>query len=242
MSRCSSAAASSHFIRSPSERERTCFLISGPRSSRSDSSPSAARNSASESRYTTLFTRNASPAGMSHWSWPLLPITILIRRRYARSRLNGSKPSTRTLPVVGCSNPESILRVVVLPAPFGPRKPTISPGGTSKDMSSTARTSRYLRRTRLFSEARSPASRSCTLYVFERLRTTIGDSPKVIDVTVEGVSAPPSICARTIRISCSSCGGCMLALPPFGCPAPHARRAAPAQRLPDGSLASALYC
>jgi hypothetical protein len=34
----------------------------------------------------------------------------------------------------------SILIVVVLPAPFGPKKPKISPSSTSKEMSSTALT------------------------------------------------------------------------------------------------------
>ena len=33
---------------------------------------------------------------------------------------------------MGCSSPDSILSVVVLPAPFGPRKPTISPGSIGK--------------------------------------------------------------------------------------------------------------
>ena len=48
------------------------------------------------------------------------------------------------------------MSVVVLPAPLGPRKPTTSPGAISKEMASTARTSRVLRRTRLFVAATSP--------------------------------------------------------------------------------------
>jgi len=38
------------------------------------------------------------------------------------------------LPEVGAVNPEIIRIVVVFPAPFGPRKPTISPFFTSKEM------------------------------------------------------------------------------------------------------------
>ena len=71
-------------------------------------------------------------------------------------------PWASTVPEVGCSNPESIFSVVVLPAPFGPRKPTISPGAMSKLMFRTASTSRVFRRTREVSAAFSPASRSGT--------------------------------------------------------------------------------
>ena len=45
------------------------------------------------------------------------------------------------MPLVGCSSPASILSVVVLPAPFGPRKPTTSPRSTVKLTPATARTS-----------------------------------------------------------------------------------------------------
>src|SRR5438876_12247641 len=43
-----------------------------------------------------------------------------------------SWPHIEAVPAVGLSSPVSILRVVVLPAPLGPRKPTISPGCTSR--------------------------------------------------------------------------------------------------------------
>src|SRR6185437_10965664 len=42
------------------------------------------------------------------------------------------------LPDVGATRPRSIRRVVVLPAPFGPRKPTMDPRCTVKLRSSTA--------------------------------------------------------------------------------------------------------
>src|SRR2546428_12585473 len=43
-----------------------------------------------------------------------------------------------TSPAVGRSRPVSILMVVLLPAPLGPRKPKKRPRGTSKETSSTA--------------------------------------------------------------------------------------------------------
>jgi hypothetical protein len=38
-----------------------------------------------------------------------------------------STPSSRTSPEVGCSSPVSALTVVLLPDPFGPRRPSTSP-------------------------------------------------------------------------------------------------------------------
>ena len=49
-----------------------------------------------------------------------------------------SKPSTLAEPEVGGMRPISIRIVVVLPAPFGPRKPKISPRSTVKDTPLTA--------------------------------------------------------------------------------------------------------
>ena len=46
--------------------------------------------------------------------------------------------ATRALPVVGSVSPRSIRMVVVLPAPFGPSSPKISPGRTSRSSWSTA--------------------------------------------------------------------------------------------------------
>src|SRR5438270_11373547 len=48
-------------------------------------------------------------------------------------------PPTRTVPEVGASRPQTILIVVVLPAPLGPRKANSSPPRTSRSRSSTAR-------------------------------------------------------------------------------------------------------
>ena len=52
-------------------------------------------------------------------------------------------PSMRITPSVGSSTPRIMLIVVVLPAPFGPSSPTISPAPTSNETLSTATVPRY---------------------------------------------------------------------------------------------------
>ena len=49
-----------------------------------------------------------------------------------------SNPATVALPAVGSTSVHSILIVVDLPAPLGPRKPKTSPAATSKSTQSTA--------------------------------------------------------------------------------------------------------
>ena len=49
-----------------------------------------------------------------------------------------SCPAMLAVPAVGGNYPVSIFIVVVFPAPFGPRKPTISPRSTLKQTSLTA--------------------------------------------------------------------------------------------------------
>ena len=49
-----------------------------------------------------------------------------------------SNPFTDPLPAVGVNNPHSIRMVVDFPAPFGPRKPKISPFATFSETWSTA--------------------------------------------------------------------------------------------------------
>src|SRR6516225_4771975 len=49
-----------------------------------------------------------------------------------------SYPHTIAVPAVGARKPVIIFIVVDLPAPLGPRKPSTSPRGTVKEMSSTA--------------------------------------------------------------------------------------------------------
>src|SRR5690242_2457990 len=55
-----------------------------------------------------------------------------------------SKPATEAVPDVGGRKHVSIRIVVVLPAPFGPRNPTIWPFSTSNEMLSTAVVRAYL--------------------------------------------------------------------------------------------------
>src|SRR5581483_5871032 len=135
---------------------------------------------------------NESTAGRSHWSWLRLPITSVIRRSSSRSRRAGTYPSTVASPEDGCSSPESIFSVVVLPAPFGPRKPTTSPPAMSNPTPSTARTSRVRRRTRLRAAARTPASRSGTTKNLQSSRTRTTES---VDTTL-----------RTSREDGADCG------------------------------------
>src|SRR5271168_4185199 len=52
-------------------------------------------------------------------------------------------PLTTALPDVGVSKPHAIRMVVVLPAPFGPINPKISPSGMYRSISSTASSSSY---------------------------------------------------------------------------------------------------
>ena len=53
------------------------------------------------------------------------------RRTSSRSRTT-SWPATSALPEVGRASVQSMLIVVVLPAPLGPRNPKTSPAATSK--------------------------------------------------------------------------------------------------------------
>ncbi len=54
------------------------------------------------------------------------------RRRTSRDCSMTSNPATRAIPLVGGMYPARMRIVVVLPAPFGPRNPTISPGRALK--------------------------------------------------------------------------------------------------------------
>ena len=80
-------------------------------------------------------------------------------------------PSSRIVPEVGGARPISILIVVVLPAPLGPRKPKKQPRGTLKVRPSTAAFSSYSFRRSWTSIAgeRSAGERSDTGYA--RFRT-----------------------------------------------------------------------
>ncbi len=63
-----------------------------------------------------------------------------MRCRTPAGSADTSSPATRAVPLVGASRLVSIFRVVDLPAPFGPRKATSSPGATSRSTPRTAST------------------------------------------------------------------------------------------------------
>ena len=58
--------------------------------------------------------------------------------RARTSVLPSGAPSTVPLPDVGATRPSSSFSDVVLPAPFGPKKPKTSPRGTARDKPATA--------------------------------------------------------------------------------------------------------
>jgi len=62
-----------------------------------------------------------------------------IRRRTSAPCSTTSSPSTVTVPEVADRKPVMIFMQVVFPAPFGPRKPTISPSRTSNETPCSAR-------------------------------------------------------------------------------------------------------
>ena len=71
----------------------------------------------------TRLSSRDSRAGRSHQRAFFCPIRRLIWRFMASFLSQGTKPRTLAFPAVGCNRPESIFRVVVFPAPFGPKKP-----------------------------------------------------------------------------------------------------------------------
>ena len=99
-----------------------------------------------------------SISGRSHHSWVRWPKTTPMRWATALRWRCGERPSTSTRPAVGSRMPVSILIVVDLPAPFGPRQPTISPGRCGRRSRRTARTSVTRRSTRLRSGRERPAA------------------------------------------------------------------------------------
>ena len=55
------------------------------------------------------------------------------RARWYIGRCVTSSPLKFTTPALGAICPVAMRKLVVLPAPFGPRSPTISPGLTAND-------------------------------------------------------------------------------------------------------------
>jgi hypothetical protein len=66
-----------------------------------------------------------------------------MQRLAASGAVSTSCPQTLIFPEVGARKPVINFMVVDLPAPFGPRNPSTSPGLTANEMSSTASKSPY---------------------------------------------------------------------------------------------------
>ena len=128
-------------------------------------------------------------------------------RAWARA-VRRFRPATSRWPLVAGSSPHSMRKVVVLPAPFGPSRPKISPRATSNEVLATA--------------VKSPKRRT-------RSRTTItGPSPPFLadadacamssarPCAIRGADAPASWCWRSIimNASSSSSGRAWCATPP----------------------------
>src|SRR5205823_3428841 len=67
-----------------------------------------------------------------------------MRARSCRGSPERSRSPRRTSPASGARRPTTQWKLVVLPAPFGPRRPTTSPGATENETSSTTRRPRKL--------------------------------------------------------------------------------------------------
>src|SRR6266705_737163 len=105
-----------------------------------------------------------------------------MRRLNGGPPVQGTNPAASTRPLVGYRSPASILSVVVLPAPFGPRNATISPGSIRNVTSRTACTSRYRGRRSARRAPRSPGSRTFTWNVLLNRSASTIDGMRVREI------------------------------------------------------------
>src|SRR6187397_1675265 len=88
--------------------------------------------------------RPAARDRISRWlrperpGWKSVASSTAPTRSAGRSSWAYGRSNTSARPLVGLASPSSIRRVVVLPAPFGPRNAVIVPGSSEKERSSTA--------------------------------------------------------------------------------------------------------
>src|SRR5882724_4798968 len=73
--------------------------------------------------------------GLTTWKVLAMPRRVMAWGRSPTTL----RPSSRIRPALGRRKPVTRLKAVVLPAPFGPMSPRISPGSTSKERRETAR-------------------------------------------------------------------------------------------------------
>src|SRR6266576_445999 len=137
----SSAAANASFFFIPCEYSSASFFSSFSSPIIASSSSQRVRTVAAGSRYIRpTNVRYSRPVRLSKRA--RFSGTTPIRRRTSRARLSSarSSPRTRICPLLGASRPVSILIVVDLPAPLGPRNPKNFPASIRKSNPSTART------------------------------------------------------------------------------------------------------
>src|SRR5262245_12531728 len=126
--RCISARASPARVCWPNERSPNFWRARGTSSKRSHSSSIAAREVPYRPAYTRRFSSTVRRQSIRA-SGDANPT----RRSAAFLCARGASPKSATDPDVGMMSPSRMWIVVVLPAPFAPRRPTISPGCTAND-------------------------------------------------------------------------------------------------------------
>ncbi len=116
----------------PSENSPTRRSAAPVRSTRASSSSMRRSPTPAGIAATRRLSRAVRPA------WKLLASSSAPTVACGRGRSAYRRPPIVAVPAVGATSPSSVRRVVVLPAPFGPRKPVTRPGRTVKDRSDTA--------------------------------------------------------------------------------------------------------
>ncbi len=120
--------------RMPSENPPTRRREAAPRPTSSRTSAARASGTPACGAYTRRWSRAVRPG------WKSAASRAAPTVRIGRSSSVYRRPPMVADPAVGETRPRSIRRVVVLPAPLGPRNPVTRPGRTVKLRSSTART------------------------------------------------------------------------------------------------------
>lgn len=137
---CESATASCSFMPMPRDRSRT-FAFGGMSNSSSKLAKRCASQRANAGATHAIACFTFSSAGKGHVSntTPMRPRN----RRCASAGAVAPKgwPNRRTLPLSRCKSPKIARIIVVLPAPFAPTKPTISPGCKAMFTSASAKSS-----------------------------------------------------------------------------------------------------
>ena len=117
--------------------------------------------------------------------WNVRPIPAA--HTWSGRRPSIRRPAKRISPLSGANAPATMLKVVVLPAPFGPIRPTIVPSPTSNDTPATARKPRNAFET-------SRTSSSAMVFQSRRPRpsffATVGQMPCGRNITTTSRTSP----------------------------------------------------